>query len=625
MKKLNGFLILIGALSIAVLALVIYSTGVFGNRENPEPSATPTAEVTNPRDKYVDYYEADPDATKEIAVIHVMEDFLDYENSDQIYTYGYQKAVREKINALVSSKRYTENEPLVIRNPFGTNSQSLYVYFETDEPCAVSYNVHVSDLDSYADDFGGNVVASKRHVNYEDGCEEDLNTSLIHEFSVCGIQPRMDNMITFKLVDQYGRIRVKRFYYNFEQGLVNGAEAVLSKKRETKTIIVDEKTLETATVNASEKELTDGLYCIFREENGYTPYMLAYDNDGYMRMEVPLVKSVARATYVKDGELYLFVSDTKFVKINSLGEVKKIYKTDEFVFGRDFCVDDDGNVVVIASKAGSSTAEDVVCIIDFEKDSVYQLFDMGDFLPGLKKKKNSRDWLRLSSIAYTGDHMVVLAAEETNTLIKMRRIYNGPKLMWLAGDNEYFEDLPSLKRMFLMNEGDFVFPSSLTEMDYEEYDKIRESRAYYWALDQNLDYEYEKKEEPFGYYTRLLADDEERTLRSIDERVVINGLTAKSKFVYADDNRILVRGNDSKFCEMDSDFNIICTFTFTPPVVEKTIDQLEYEEDNPPPDDTVNYVGITKIDPVSYLFTKEIIVYIDGEKIVTPGEGKNIE
>lgn len=619
MKKLNGILILIGAFSIAVLALLIYSTGVFSHEKEAEATPTPIgAKENTPRDDYEDDYSNDPDRNKEIAVIHVIENFSEYKSPSQIYTYGFQKDVRKRINELVKTGDYTEDNPLVILNPFCTNSQSLYVYFETDEPCAVSYNVHISELDSEAEDFGGNVVASKTHMNYEDGCEEDVNTSLIHEFAVTGIQPDADNIISFRLVDTLGRIRMKRFYYTFKDGVVNLNEAKLIKERATKTIVVDEKTLETQTVNESDTELTAGLYCVFRGRNGYDPYMLVYDNDGYMRMEVPLVTAYAREAYVKDGEMYLFVSNTKFVKISAIGEVKDIYESDEFIFGEDYCIDENGNVVVLASKVGADTADDTVCIIDFKKEAVYMLFDMGELLPGLKKKKACKDWLKLSSISYNGDNMVVLSADEEDILIKVRRIYNGPRLVYLAGDDEYFEDLPSLKKMFFYKEGDYTFPSTVTESGYEEYDKIRQSRSYIWVLDQNLDYEYEKKEEHFGYYTRLLIDDDERTVRSLDESVVIKGLNEKTRLVNVDGNRLLVKGNESVFCEMDYDFNTIYTFTYKPPVVEKTIEQQDYEEDNPPPDDSVFYIGISKINPVSYLFTDEIVIHVPVEEQEIP-------
>lgn len=630
MKKFNGILILIGALSALVLAFMLYTTGVFSpDKKNEELTPAPTVEYSTPRDIFQNDYAADPNQSKEIAVIHVMENFVDYVDAKQIYTYGYQQAVRKKINALIEDGHYTEDKPLVIHNPFGTNSQSLYVYFETEQPCAVAYNVHVSKTDSKAGDFGGNIVAAKKHMNYADGCEEEVDTSYIHEFQVTGIQPGIDNTITFRLVDQTGYIRMRRFYYTFEDGIVNANELELEKERATKTIVVDEKTLETATVNVTDAEQTDGLYCVFRAKNGYDPYMLVYDNDGFMRMEVPLESAYAKSAYVKDGELYLFVSDKKFVKISSLGEVKKIYETDEYTFGKDFCIDAKGNVIVLASRVGSDTADDVVCIVDFEKEAVYELFDMGNFMSGLKKKKACRDWIGLSSVSYTGDNMVVLSADVPNTLIKMRRIYNGPKLVYLAGEPDYYEDLPSLKKMFLIHEGDFTFPTTITEQGFEEYDKIRESRSYIWVLDRNLDYDYEKKEEHFGYYTRLLLDDEERTLRQIDESIVVKGITEDSHLELFGDNKLLVKGTDNSFIEADHEFNTIYTFTYNAPVVKKSIEQQEYEEDNPPPDDTVRYIGISKINPVSYLFTDEIIVYIDGgdldDSTAVTGESKEIE
>lgn len=45
-----------------------------------------------------------------------------------------------------SSGAYTEDNMLIKENPYGTNTLSLYVYFTTQEPVSVSYNVSVPDL-----------------------------------------------------------------------------------------------------------------------------------------------------------------------------------------------------------------------------------------------------------------------------------------------------------------------------------------------------------------------------------------------------------------------------------------------------------------------------------------------
>jgi hypothetical protein len=615
MKKLNAILILVTALSIATLVFVLYSTGVFAKGEpepTPVPGATPSPVI--PREQYQNDYEADPDQSKEIAVINVLEHFTTYGSPDTIYTYSFQNKVRASIDKLIEEGDYTEDEPLVIRNPFCTNTQSLYIYFRTSYPCAAGYNVHVSSADSGADDFGGYVIASKEHYVFEDGCEEEVNTSLVHEFSITGIQPGITNTITIRLVDEKGIIRMRRFYYNFEEGLDNSTQAKLKTERATKTVVVDEETLETATVNVSPHELSDGLFAVFRGINGYVPYMMVYDNKGYARMEVPLVDTTAESVCVKDGFMYLPVSQNKFVKISSLGEVVKIYTTDEFRFESAWCMDDNGNALIVATDLMQSGKRDVVCVVDLEKDAVSKLFDMGDLLKDYKAASGKKDWIGLSSISYTGDNMVVLSADVPGVLIKVRRIYNGPRLVGLAGTGKGFEELENISKFFFVNEGNFDFPSTVTMSGYREYDLIKETRSYIWMLDRNKDYRYEKNEEHFSYFTELLIDDEERTVRKIKDSVLLPELFDDSKLMKHGDNWLLINGADSSFKEYDEDLLLINTFTYEAPKTIKTIEQQDKDEDDPPPDDTVRYTGIDKFDPLDYLFTDEVIVYVNTEK-----------
>ena len=68
-----------------------------------------------------------------------------------VYTEEYQDAVDEQLEVEKSSEVYTEDQMLIKENPYGTNTLSLYVYFTTEDPVSVSYNVSVSDAS--IDDF----------------------------------------------------------------------------------------------------------------------------------------------------------------------------------------------------------------------------------------------------------------------------------------------------------------------------------------------------------------------------------------------------------------------------------------------------------------------------------------
>ena len=56
-----------------------------------------------------------------------------------------QDKIAEELEEKKVFSGFTLSNMLIEYNPFGTNTQSLYVYFNTDEPVSVAYTVHAED------------------------------------------------------------------------------------------------------------------------------------------------------------------------------------------------------------------------------------------------------------------------------------------------------------------------------------------------------------------------------------------------------------------------------------------------------------------------------------------------
>ena len=123
----------------------------------------------------------------------------------KIYTQSYQDDAQKKIDELKSEASYTPADPLLLVNPYGTNTTGLYIYFQTDEAVTVSYNIHA---DGYAD-FSRTLSATP---------------STEHEYQIIGMVPSALNTITLNLMDEAGNIVDS---YSFEQqapALLRGEE-----------------------------------------------------------------------------------------------------------------------------------------------------------------------------------------------------------------------------------------------------------------------------------------------------------------------------------------------------------------------------------------------------------------
>ena len=95
---------------------------------------------------------------------------------ETVYSTDYSNAVKENIDNLKNKKDYTEDDMLIIHDPYGTNNLSLYVYFKTDKVVQVSYTIQANDTS----DFNETVEKSMKKT---------------HEFTVIGLIPNTTNKL----------------------------------------------------------------------------------------------------------------------------------------------------------------------------------------------------------------------------------------------------------------------------------------------------------------------------------------------------------------------------------------------------------------------------------------------
>lgn len=149
---------------------------------------------------------------------------------ETVYSTDYSNAVKENIDNLKNKKDYTEDDMLIIHDPYGTNNLSLYVYFKTDKDVQVSYTIQANDTS----DFNETVEKS---------------TKKTHEFTVIGLIPNTTNTITFTLTDAIGKKTTKTVKYKMR-----------------KKLGVEETNLQ-VTANNETQSLSNGLYAILGNDS----------------------------------------------------------------------------------------------------------------------------------------------------------------------------------------------------------------------------------------------------------------------------------------------------------------------------------------------------------------------
>lgn len=602
MKKTNIILILIAMLSLLGLGAVVL---LFGDNQKTPDTGIPTL------DQYKDNYIEDANRNKEI-VVEVKENFAEAESG--IYTNEFQTTVRSKINDLIKVHTYTEDNPLVIYNPFLTNSQSLYVYFETEEPYAVSYSVHTPEADY--EDYGAFIVPNRP------------DTSKVHEFQVIGLIPGETNMVTLRLMDVNGVVTIRRFYFYNENKLA-ATTIELESEQGTKQVENEDKTF--STVPASNETVAEGMFVVFPAANEVSPYLRFYDNDGVQRCEIPLEVYGTKRLLVFEDLMFFKVSDDKFVGINRLGEVVKIFTAENYTFGEDYCFDKNNDILMLASDKRQASVDDCVILLDRETMEVTELFDLGDLLPEYKvkceKENGVQDWMSLNCISLVEGNRLLVSGDKTDTIIKIRRLYNDPKIAFMVGDSEEFAGTP-YTTMFAQEDNEFEMHHGLNMIEYQPYDLIRETRHYICLLHNNEDFDYAKRQEHYAVYYRYLVDDAEGGegtqggVRLMDS-FVLPEVGDNGSIQWYGDHLLFASDVATDFYEYDSDFNLITKYTYKEPVVEKTEDEKEQEEDFPPADATVAFLRVAKQNFTGYYYSAEPVIIMPAETETKGAESEN--
>ena len=602
MKKLNIFLILIAMLSLLGLGTVVV---LFGNDKKVPDTKVQTLE------EYKENYAGDISRNKEI-VVEVKENFAAAEEG--IYTNEFQTSVRSKITELIKTNTYTEDNPLVIYNPFLTNSQSLYVYFETDKPYAVSYSVHTPEAEY--EDFGAFTVPNRP------------DTSKVHEFQVIGLIPEETNMITLRLMDVNGVVTIRRFYF-YNENKVAAATIELETEQGTKQVENADKTF--STVPASEESVADGMFVVFPAANEVSPYLRFYDNDGVQRCEIPLEVYGTKRILVYEDLIFFRVSDKKFVAVNRLGEVVKIFTSDKYSFGEDYCFDKNNDILMLASDKRQASVDDCVILLDRETMKVTELVDLGDLLPEYKvkcKKENGvQDWISLNCISLVEGNRLMVSSDKFDTIIKIRRLYNDPRIVFMVGDSKEFEGTPYVT-MFAQEDNEFEMHHGLNMIEYQPYDLIRETRHYICLLHNNEDFDYAKRQEHYAMYYRYLVDDAEGgedaqgSVRLMDS-FVLPEVGDNGSIQWYGDHLLFATDKKAEFYEYDKDFQLITKYTYKEPVVKKTEDEQEHEEDFPPADATVAFLRVAKQNFTGYYYNAEPVIIMPVETEIEGAESEN--
>lgn len=467
-----------------------------------------------------------------------------YEKIKKTYNAEEQQKIADELEKKKESQEYTLSNMLIEYNPFGTNTQSLYVYFETDSAVKVSYTIHVKEDDIA--DFSRNVYQDEEYQKE-------------HEFQVIGLIPDTENTITFYITNEDGSTDTKEIVY--EMGSLYGEEAVQ---------------LDTDVKQSADK-LEDGLYVVLGNDSPSMDFMYYYDNNGVLRGEVPLLGYRSHRLIFDENSMYYSISEKKMAQVNRLGQVTKVYDLGNYKH-HDYVFDENGNMLILATDTTQDSVEDIVLKLDVNSGEVTEVLDLGDLFGEYKKTcvKNSSDeldWMHINTIQYIGNGSVLLSSRETSTIIKVDNIYDGPVVSYMIGEKDFWKDT-SYVSLLLNKKGDFTIQGGQHTITYETDESLSDGQYYLYMFDNNIgisetrpDYDWSSiglkvssaVDGKNSKYYKYLVDENEGTFELVDSfKVPYSGYVSSAQ--ETGDNVLVDSGLKGTFTEYDADHKAIVTY-----------------------------------------------------------------
>lgn len=359
----------------------------------------------------------------------IYEDFSKLGDGEGLYDTARHTQVYERIEALKKMGGYTQDEPLVIYNPYGTNTLSLYVYFKTETPMKTSYRI--SAQDSSFSTFSADCYS-----------EEEYTTT--HEYLLLGLAAEGESRVSLTMMNTAGSACVRTFYVS-SGGLAGLGRTKLDVRR-----------------GISGEKPSEGLFVHFGNDTGGPETVLLYDNDGVLRGEIPLLSGSCKRFLFFEGWMYYNVSDTQIAALDRFGRAVRVYSIDGYTIGNDYCIDESRKrILLLASKDGEKEkgVNDRVLSVDLISGEVRELLNMGVLLKEYKDscRKNEEDtleWLNLNSIQVMEEESILLGAREASAVFKIRDIYGVPMLDYIIGEPLIFAGT-GYENQLLAKEGSF--------------------------------------------------------------------------------------------------------------------------------------------------------------------------
>ncbi|WP_282013428.1 aryl-sulfate sulfotransferase [Enterococcus cecorum] len=389
------------------------------------------------------------------------------EKMADVYQLSAQERIQEQLLQLIESQTPTFTQPLIVSNPFLTNTTGLYLAFSTDEAVKISYRI---DAQGYP--------------SFEKNLKQNEEYAMSHQYQIIGCIPNVDNLITLTATTQDGQQQQMQFHYTPPKLSTTSEMNYQLSKQE------------------SDESLSEGLFAVIGNQAGEKATYLV-DNDGHIRAEMPIVNyNSMRLVFNDQQEMFMAVSDSKIVKLNALGQVKQVLDlaNTDYLLHHDYILNDKNQLIALATsktaKKQAGYVEDRIITIDLSTQEVTEIANFEELLPdlyqkatGIEEHSNNKGYLdpvHINSLQLTDNQQLLVSSRETSTILALKPDEQGIyQLEYMIGDEAIWRGVGECGQLLLEKEGSFTSQYGQHSITYETAEDLSAGQYYLSFFNNN--------------------------------------------------------------------------------------------------------------------------------------------
>ena len=488
------------------------------------------------------------------STIHILNySDLAIEKMADVYQLSTQEKIQEQLLQLIESQTATFTQPLIVSNPFLTNTTGLYLAFSTDEAVKISYRI---DAQGYP--------------SFEKNLKQNEEYARSHQYQIIGCIPNVDNLITLTATTQDGQQQQMQFHYTPPKLSTTSEMNYQLSKQE------------------SDESLSEGLFAVIGNQAGEKATYLV-DNDGYIRAEMPIVNyNSMRLVFNNQQEMFMAVSDSKIVKLNALGQVKQVLDlaNTDYLLHHDYILNDKNQLIALATsktaKKQAGYVEDRIITIDLSTQEVTEIANFEELLPdlyqkatGIEEHSNNKGYLdpvHINSLQLTDNQQLLVSSRETSTILALKPDEQGIyQVEYMMGDEAIWQGVGECGQLLLEKEGSFTSQYGQHSITYETAEDLSAGQYYLsffnnnsTIMDSRIDISLakiaDKTAGKTSKYMKYLVDEKTNSYKLVESFDVPYSAYVSSVQNYQ--NHIIVdSGQQATFAEYTSSGKMIQRFT----------------------------------------------------------------